>query len=263
MYPASLENMDRTPLVPVTITDKNGVVTTRHKKIASPSPSSSRGIPAPQGTTKVPAGKAEEMLANLKLLRRGSAVYKHLYHVIASEMSVSEFEKAESLFNAPVNNAAERDSGRRWAVQKILEQSGDKGWRFDAAIALAYETDLNSRWYLPFINTLAQEDGYERIVRGYTEAAPEDQAKLVGIANALSEIEQRHEDRGHSDALPGSIIQTASSGRMRVTDQTLYRALVEHPEKAAQITKLYVERWSLDALDEALNAPSAIVEGAL
>lgn len=263
MYPASLEGMEKTPLVPVTITDKNGVATTRHKKIASPSPSSSRGIPAPQGTTKVPAGKAEEMLRKMKLLNRGSSVYQNLHRVITSEMSVSEFEKAELLLNAPVNNAAERDSGRRWAVQKMLEQSGDKGWRLDAALALAYETDLNSRWYLPFINTLSQEDGYGRIVRGYTKAAPEDQAKLVGIASALSEIEQRHEGRGYSDTLPGPIIQTASSGRMRVTDQTLYRALVEHPEKAAQITKLYVERWSLDALDEALNAPSAIVEGAL
>lgn len=246
------------------VTDKNGVVTTRHKKVA-PTAVSDRSIPAPTSTVRVSAEKAASLLTSLKLVNKGSGVYQNLFRVITTETSVSEFDRAVALLSVPVNDPDERDSGRRWMVQKILEQSGDKAWRLDVASGLAYDTKLNSRWYLPFIQTMVDEEGYGRIVRGYAKATPEDQRKLCAIADALAEVDRQYQENppAGANSMDGKFLRSNVRGAMYVYDQQLFKVLVEHPEKAAQIAKLYVQRWSLDALDEVLDAPSSISEGAL
>jgi hypothetical protein len=255
--------MNKSPLVPVTVTDKNGVVTTRHKKVA-PTPVSERSIPAPTSVTRVSPEKAASLLTSFKLLSKGSSTYQSLYRVITTETSVSEYDAAVALLSVPVNHPDESASGRRWMVQKIFEQSGDKAWRLDVATGLAHETSLHSRWYLPFIQTMVDEEGYGRIVRGYSKVSLEDQKKLCAVANALTEIDQQYDENAPATStVERKFLRTNARGAMIVYDRPLFKALVEHPEKAAQIAKLYVQRWSLDALDEVLDAPSAISEGAL
>lgn len=257
--------MNKSPLVPVTVTDKNGVVTTRHKKIEAAPVSGRSVIPAPTSTPRPSPEQATTLLTALKLLSKGSSVYQGLYRVITTETSVAEYDAAMVLLSVPVNDPEERDAGRRWMVQKIFEQSGDKAWRLDVATGLAHETGLNSRWYLPFIKTMVDEEGYGRIVRRYSKVSPDDQKKLCAVANALAEIDRQYEEKAPigTPSVDRKFLRTNVRGEMYAYDRPLFKALVEHPEKAAQITEMYVQRWSLDALDEVLNAPSAISEGAL
>lgn len=245
------------------VTDKNGVVTTRHKKISTAPVSGRSIIPAPTSTPRPSPEQATTLLTALKLGNKGSSVYQGLYRVITTESSVLEFERAMALLGVPANDPDESNSGRRWMVRKIFEQSGDKAWRLDVASVLAHETTLNSQWYLPFIKTMVDEEGYGRIVRGYSNRSPEDQKKLCAVANALAEIDRQYRDNPPSSAMDGKFLRTNVRGAMIVHDQPVFKALVKHPEKAEQITMMYVQRWSLDALDEVLNTPAAISEGAL
>lgn len=250
--------------MPVTITDKNGVVTTRHKKVDTPASPSAKSIPAPSARTKVSSEKADSLLRGL-VLRGGSAACQSIKRIITEEMSLQEFEKAEALLDAPVNNENELAAGRRWAVQKILEQRGDKGWRLDAAIELAHGSKMHSKWFLPFINALVKEEGYGRIVRNHENAAASELWKMVAVADSLEMVERQYRDNPPPEAhdLDGGFISTTTKGNLYVKNPYLFKALVAHPDKAQQIAKLYVERWSLDALDEVLESPSSIAEGAL
>lgn len=256
--------MSNSPLIPTPIVDKNGVVTTRHKKSGAPNSGLKTNIPAPTARERVSEERANALMRGLGL-RKGSGEAHGIFRVITTEMSIAEVEKAEALLAAPVNNSEERTSGRRWAVHKILSQEGDKGWRLEAATGLAHETSLNSRWYLPFINTLVQEEGYGRRIRRYNEVSREEQMKVCGIADAIGKIEREYQDNPPPTAhsLDGGFISTTTKGSLYIKDPYLFKALVEHPERASQIAQMYVERWSLDSLNEVLEAPASIAEGAL
>jgi hypothetical protein len=253
--------MNKSPLVPVRVTDKNGVLTTRHKKIASAPASARSAIPAPTSTPRVSPEKAVALLTSLKLVSEESTTYQYLFRVITTEMSVSEYDTAAALLSGPANDS---DGTRYWMVQEILQQPVENFWRLDVATGLAHETSLHSKWHLPFVRAMEDEGGYGSTVREYSGASLEDQKKLCAVANALAEIESQYYDNAPpTKTVERKFLRKNSQGAMIIYNKPLFRALLDHPEKAAQIAKMYVQRWSLDALDEVLSAPSAISEGAL
>lgn len=253
--------MNKSPLVPVRVTDKNGVLTTRHKKVAPVPASARRAIPAPTSTPRVSPEKAVALLTGLKLVSEESTTYQYLFRVITTEMSVSEYDTAVALISGPVDDS----DGLHYAVvQEILQQPVEYFWRLDVATGLAHETSLHSKWYLPFVRAMEGEDGYGRTVRGYSEASLEDQRNLCSVANALAEIEGQYYDNAPpTKTVERKFLRKNARGAMILHNKALFRALLDHPEKAAQIAKMYVQRWSLAALGEVLSAPAAISEGAL
>jgi hypothetical protein len=255
--------MANSPLAPVTITDKNGVVTTRHKKVSA-QPAAGRTIPAPTTRVKRSEDEVQSVITRLKV-REGSMSTQSLRRIV-SELSDSEYAKVNELFDVPFTNPTEKNDGRRWVVRTILEQSGDKGWRLDGALALGRGSSMYSVQHLPFINTLAKDDRFSRKIRNLGRSGPEIQKQICSVASAIAQIDREYKNHPkHRELLfnRSSFMSASPRGTLIFDDKQVVEALFDNPDKAGLIAKLYLERWSVDALDEIVNSPTAIAEGAL
>lgn len=251
------------PLTPVTITDKNGVVTTRHKKV-TPQPSAGRSIPGPTSPSKRSEDEVQRFITRLRV-RAGTLSDASLRRII-SGLSDSEYAKINELFSVPFTNPHEKDDGRRGVVRAILEQSGDKGWRLDGALVLGRGSTMYSVSHLQFINTLAKDDRFSRRVRKLGTSTPEEQAEICAVASAIALIDEEYKNHPKHKPLrfgQSQFKRISARGHLVFDDKSVVEALFDHPDKAELIAKLYLERWSVDSLDEVLNAPQAIAEGAL
>ena len=253
----------KNPLTPVTVVDKNGVVTTRHKKTV-PQQSAGKSIPAPSTRTKRSEDEVQTVITRLKV--RASSMSTASLRRIVSELSDSEYAKVNELFDVPFTNPLEKDDGRRWVVRNILEQSGDKGWRLDGALVLGRGSTLYSVHHVPFLNTFVNDERLSRRIRNLGKSTPQEQEEICAVASAIALIDEQYKNHPKNNGLRFGHCQFKSigpRGHIVFDDKEVIDALLDHPDKAALIAKTYLERWSVDSLDEVLRNTAAIAEGAL
>ena len=189
----------------------------------------------------------------------------HSLRRIISETSESEYTKARELLAIPLRNSGELYSGRRWVVRRILEQPGDKGWRLDAALVLTHGSEMKPADFLPFINTLAKDDRFFRTFRRLNEVDEATRQGICAVADAITAIDYsyRFDSEGRSIFNRTKFKSAGPGGTMIFHNRTVSEALFDHPDKAGLIADLFLERGSLDVLDELLEAPAVIAEGSL
>lgn len=266
--------MANAPLSPVTITDRNGVVTTRHKKTAT-TKTPARALPAP----KIPCALTDEQVHELLVrfrTRKGTSSTELLGKAIR-KLSQENYAKMNDLLDAPVLNKTETNNARMYLGLEMLSKPSsvgrdrmDIGWKLDVSLALAHGSTMNSTHFLLFANTVASDERFSESLDNLPEASAIDRQRFCNIATAVTEINNYvHEQitnltpREDRSGFIGGHVYRSGKKHLAFKDPTVFEALLDNPDHAARVTDLYRERGSLEALDEVLSVPSSIAEGAL
>jgi hypothetical protein len=265
--------MGKSPLAPVTITDRNGVVTTRNKKIATVA-SPSRTMPVPQIPSELTNDEITDLLSRFKT-REGTGSTLKLTSAIRA-LSRENYEKMNEMLAAPVRKR-EHHNARNWMASEILTKPAavgskrkDIGWKLDVILALTHGSDMHIMNMQLFANTISNDERYTELMEDLPEANEQARQQVCDIATALTRIDNEYSDR-ITNRTPINerkrfFRDTATVAGKKVIvfdDQTVVDALLEHPDKAEMITDLYLERGSVDALDSVLSVASTLAEGAL
>jgi hypothetical protein len=266
--------MGRSPLAPVTITDRNGVVTTRNKKIVSTT-ASSKPIPAPQKPSSLNEEQVQELLGRFNT-RKGTATTRKLESAIRA-LSEVNYAKMDEFMRAPVKCSSEHHNARMYLANEMLTKPSsvgagrtDIGWKLDAALTLARGSTMNSVHLLPFANTLAADERFSEAMESLPTATEAKRQQVCDIASGVTAIAKHYSEKiTHKTPVnernPFIRGEATVSGKKILTfdDQSVIDAMLDHPDKAEMITDLYLERGSVDALDSVLSVASTLAEGAL
>jgi hypothetical protein len=160
----------------------------------------------------------------------------------------------ELVLNTPVEQISEL------AVLDILQNSETQkhGMMLEASVFFNRNSQLSENLYYWLVSVLMDTRKFAPVMECPSAASPELQAEVLSIAAGLSLLDEADSNNTNSVYLTGT-----PEGYVEVQDDKLVDAMLEYPAYAPVIAKLYIERGSLDALDEALSVPLAITGGIL
>lgn len=266
--------MSKTPLAPVTITDRNGVVTTRNKRITTIT-ASARLIPAPQKPSSLTEEQVQELLSCFNT-REGTSTTSKLEAAIRA-LSEANYAKMDEFIRTPVRCSSEHHNARKNVAYEMLVKPAsvgaarkDIGWKLDAALVLARGSNMNSVHFLPFANTVSVDERFAETMESLPAATHEKQQQVCDIASGVTAVAKHYTEKiTHktpvNERKPFLNGEATVSGKKTLCfdDQSVVDAMLDHPDKVEMVANLYLERGSVDALDSVLSVASTLAEGAL
>ena len=257
--------VDRSHLMPVTTVDKNGRQTTVYRKPAA-SGGKANFFPVlhPQHRQRSDE-QVERMYTRIHF--SDDVFLRNRYRGIVRGLSEEDYGKAEELLDLPLSNEWEGATARGRQLIKILDQGGGYGWRLDGALLLARAaTPLSTDCHLAFINMLARDERFKNAVRHLQQAGENVREDILAVAAAMAEINKKYmEHQKHLSPFERSwFVQLSNAGdQLKFDNQSVADALLDHPGSAQLVTRLFLERGSVEALDEALANQTLLADGTL
>jgi hypothetical protein len=247
-------------LIPTVITDRNGKVTTVHRR-ADASRAKAVSIPAPQVADEAdPAVKDQIMgIVRSELMRVPSTLREEML-MEGMESKLSYRYPAEVL--TAIRDTMFSHPTSRKTLSLLLSKSFDKVILHEAAVYLPemWAGDEASA----FNSVMALHDYEGRhlpLLANYALADSDARAKCIALINVTAALETCH------TRMTGQPLRWRGTASIPViNDDALVKLIVENPDKAPLITQFIEERLSADvgALTELLRSDSSqLAEGAL
>lgn len=250
-------------LIPTVITDVNGKITTVHRKQVEPS--RAPAVPAP--TAKVvwpPIRQDAEVLGEMvkALGLRIQYVNPKIRDNIVS-LTDDDVEILREALASPPPRVMQPEEFQASMVFPMNTDDGDAGRHMRNTIVLL-ESELPVFHHQPFLVALRKHRTFKEAAHDLY-AADDDSKKLIcGIANAIHSLRNQEnvvQNKYGTESVQRLVDSTGK--QLKVRDKDLFAAILDHPDHAEAIASLYMERGNIDAIDEVINSPTAIREGAL
>lgn len=174
------------------------------------------------------------------------------YHLLDDQAA----SYADSIIEAPTP----KYENAELAIIDILSHADpiDHGALLEASAYLSEHTNLRRYMHYQLLDALRRTEHYAPALKHLYSADPAVQEQVLDIAEGINIL-----DDADSGTTYRKYIGDDNLGVMRVVDRSVVDAMIKHAKYAPIIAEAFIERGTLDALDDVLTAPQAISEGAL
>lgn len=248
-------------LVPTTITDKNGRVTTVHRKPKSEA-RSIPAVPAPSSAVSTVNKQSTEVVQEV-VSALGMKVQFVRPDFLKNIASLSDEDVAllrEVISSPPPNGMGPAELQGAMSFSFTLGDSG----RHMRNTTVLLQSKLPTYRHHKFLGTLGKTKRFKEAAHDLYTADDETKNLVCGIANAIHMLRNKEtivqDKHGNESVQP--MVNTTSK-YLRFSDNNLFQTIIDRPEHAEAIAALYLERGSIDSLDEVFSVIKPIQEGAL
>jgi hypothetical protein len=250
-------------LIPTTITDKNGKVTTVHRKAQNARKNSV--VPAPAVKEVWPPIRQDAAVLGELVNALGLRIQYVSPKVRDNIVSLSDDDVAilKEALASPPPRGMEPLGFQASMVYPMNTDDGDAGRHMRNTIVLM-ESELPVFHHQPFLAALRKHRTFNEAADDLYAADDASKRLVCGVANAihmLRTLEGVIQDK-YGNEKPERMVN-ATGKQLKLRDKELFAAILDHPQHAEAISSLYIERGNIDAIDEVINSSTAIREGAL